>query len=164
MIDTVLLRAASRTPLSRHILQKFRWRNERYYFRDASSANSPCYFYYPSADGKFYLSIEASLPKLLYGHNITVLTQTEVFQSLNIISTLATKTFKTNFDAFTAVVSRVDYGINFDVGAERIYAYLRAAMEARPPHLKRRVIGKSRSSSFLMNSGKSTSMTKTGRV
>ncbi len=142
MIDTVLLRRASRLPLPKTALQKFKWRNDRYYFRNAPSANSPCCFYYPSPDGKYYLSIEASLPKILYGHNITVLTQTEVRQALLRLSDLATAGFEFNFDATGAQVARVDFCHNFNVGADKIHAYLRAATEARPPRLKRRVIGK----------------------
>jgi len=142
MIDTVLLRAAVETPLSKNILQKFRWRNERYYFRDTASANSPCLFYYPARDGKYYLSIEASLPKILFGHNLTVLNQAEITEALQILSSLATAYFGVDFDAFSASVGRIDFCINFDVGAERIYAYLRSATEARPQRLKRRIIGK----------------------
>lgn len=142
MIDTVLLRVAVETPLSRDILQKFRWRNERYYFRDTASLHSPCHFYYPSPDGKYYLSVEASLPKILFGHNIAVLTQPEIIQSLLMLSNFATANFGIDFDALQANVARVDFCVNFDVGADRIYAYLRAATEARPQRLKRRIIGK----------------------
>jgi len=142
MIDTVLLRATVETPLSKNTLQKFRWRNERYYFRDAASLHSPCLFYYPSPDGKYYLSIEASLPKILFGHNIAVLTQAEIIQSLLMLSGFATANFGVDFDSFSASVGRVDFCVNFNVGPDRIYAYLRAAMEARPARLKRRVIGK----------------------
>lgn len=142
MIDSVLLRQTNRSPLSKTALQKFRWRNERYYFRDAASLHSPCLFYYPSSDGKYYLSIEASLPKTLFGHNIAVLTQAEIIQSLLMLSGFATANFGVDFDSFSASVGRVDFCFNFNVGPNRIYAYLRAAMEARPARLKRRVIGK----------------------
>lgn len=142
MIDSVLLRQTNRSPLSKTALQKFRWRSERYYFRDAASVNSPCLFYYPSPDGEYYLSIEASLPKILFGHNIAVLTPGEIRQSLLMLSNFASANFGIDFDALRANVARVDFCVNFFVGADKIYAYLRAATEARPPRLKRRIIGK----------------------
>jgi len=109
MLDTIVLCVAVATPPSRKNLQKFRWRNERYYFRDTASANSPCLFCYPSPDGKYYLSIEASLPKILFGHNIAMLTEAEIFQSLLMLSNFAAANFGVDFDALRANVARVDF-------------------------------------------------------
>lgn len=143
MNDTTVLRQSSRSPLPEKALKNFVWRGERYSYRgDAAGQNPPCLFYTPSRDGKFYLSVEASLPKLLYGHNLIVLTDAEIARALQKLSRVATEQFQTDFNALTASVARVDFCANFDVGADRIYAYLKAATGASPAHLKLRVIGK----------------------
>ncbi len=142
MIDSVLLRHSSKTPVSKRILEKFRWRGETYSFRDAAGENPPCLFYRPTPYGTNYLAVEASLPKILYGHNLIVLSQPEIAQALDLLSSFATEHFGMDFNASTATVGRVDYCINFDVGTDRIHAYLKAAMEASPSRLKRLATGK----------------------
>jgi hypothetical protein len=104
MIDTALLQQAVCSPLPKKALESFVWRGERYSYREAGAAgeNPPCLFYTPSRDGKFYLSVEASLPKLLYGHNLTVLTDAEITQALQKISDFATRQFRWVFNALTA--------------------------------------------------------------
>lgn len=142
MIDSVLLRHSLKRPLPKRILEKFKWRGETYSYRDAAGDNPPCLFYRPTPYGTNYLAVEASLPKILYGHNLIVLSQPEITQALDLLSSFATEHFGVDFNASTATVGRVDYCTNFKVGADRIHSYLKAALEASPPHLKRRVIGK----------------------
>ena len=142
MIDSVLLRIQS-SPPPKSALLKFKWRNARAFYRVAGEDYSPTLFYIGANDGKHYLSVQASLPKLLYGNNVQMLNEAQLTTALKQVSAFASKHFAVPFNAFTANVGRVDFCYNFGVGEERIYSYLQAASEAEPAHLKqRRIIGK----------------------
>lgn len=154
MIDSVLLRQEIESRPRQTVLNKFVRRGEQHYsFKDAASENSPHLFFRSAPDGRRYLSVEVSLPKLLFGHNLRLLTEAELRAALNKLSRFASERFDVEFDARAALVGRVDYCANFDVGEDKIHAYLQAAMEARPPCLKRRAIGKLETVEFF-NSGR----------
>lgn len=134
-------------------LRKFTRRGERYFYHHQETDNpsdadcrsglsAPTLFYRRAADGNHYASVEASLPKILYGNNIRILDQTDLREALDSLSVFASAQFGIQFNALTADVARVDFCFNFMVGEERLHAYLFAASEAEPPRLKRRVIGK----------------------
>lgn len=153
MIDSVLLRQLI-SALPKTALSTFRRHGERAFFRDVDSDYSPTLFYYAAPDGKYYISVEVSLPKILFGSNVQMLGKTELTAALHAVGEFASRHFGVAFDPFTANVGRVDFCHNFAVGEDRIYSYLQAASEAEPAFLKRRIIGKIETVEFFNKSRK----------
>ncbi len=153
MIDSILLRIQA-SPPPKSALLKFRWQNARAYYRVGDNTYSPTLFYFAAPDGKHYLSIEASLPKIIFGNNVQVLNESQLKESLKQSGAFASEHFGVPFNAFAANVGRVDSCYNFSVGENRIYSYLQAASEAEPAHLKRRLIGKIETVEFFNKSRK----------
>lgn len=144
MIDSVLLVQSYAHPLEKSVLRKFFRRGDHHIYggEEASAErHNPRLIYYSGAHAGHYLSVQASLPKILYNTNLRVLTDEEIDHALSIVSDYVLRETHAGFDARAANVGRVDYCFNFQVGEEKIFPYLRAAMEATPAHLKRRVIG-----------------------
>lgn len=144
MIDSVLLVQSYAHPLEKSVLRKFFRHGEHHIYGgedDSVERHNPRLIYYSGAHAGHYLSVQASLPKVLYNTNLRVLTDGEIDEALSIVSDYVLRETHAGFNPWTANVGRVDYCFNFQVGEERIFPYLRAAMEATPAHLKRRVIG-----------------------
>lgn len=142
MIDTGIFRHKYRKLPPIRNLQKFVWRGTRYSYHDGASVYSPHLFCYPLDNKCVYLSAEASLPKLLYNHNVAVLDQREIFLALEKLTEIASEKFGVFFNAFTAQVGRVDYCYNFSADSNLVHSYLSAATNACPKLLKRKILGK----------------------
>lgn len=152
MIDSVLLRHCSL--LAPPGLPKFTRKGERAFYREENSGYSPTVYCYRAPDSKYYLSVETSLPKLLHGNNVQMLGEAEIKQSLDKLEKFASTHFEIHFDVSLATVGRIDYCRNFAVGEDLVYQYLRAAMEAEPARMKRRIIGKIETVEFSNKSSK----------
>lgn len=92
----------------------------------------------PSGD---WLTAEVSLPKFLFGNNVRMVSDTDVRDALNGISCFITETVSVPFDAFSALVGRVDYCWNFPVGETNVYTIVSAAAQASIPRMVRYHIG-----------------------
>jgi hypothetical protein len=87
-----------------------------------------------------WLTVEASLPKLLFGRNTVSLREDDVPVALNELSTFVTQAVGVEFDAATALVGRVDYFVDFPVGEANVGRYLAAAAKAALPRFDRHTI------------------------
>lgn len=154
MIDSVYLRRSSLLPLPARALSKFTRKGDRAFYRAQEINYSPTIFYFRAPDSKYYLSVQASLPKLIYGDNVQMLGEAELNDALKILQEFASKHLGVFFDVFTATVGRVDYCYNFPVGEDLIYQYLLATAEAEPARMKRRLIGKIETVEFANKSRK----------
>lgn len=155
MFDSLLFRRES-PPLAEGVLSKFIRRGERTFYRTTDTKYSPTLFHRRADDGKYYSSIELSLPKLYFGNNIQTLKKSDLEPALLMVSEFASDHFGFEFDALTANIGRIDFQYNFLVGEDRVYAYLKAASEAEPNYLKRRIIGKIETVDFFHKSRKIT--------
>jgi hypothetical protein len=155
MFDSLILRRESPS-LRECVLSQFVQRGERAFYRKTDAEYSPTLFHRRSEDGKCYSAIELSLPKFLFGNNIQTLKKSDLEPALLLVSEFASDHFGFQFDALTANVGRIDFQYNFQVGEDRIYSYLKAASEAEPNFLKRRIIGKIETVDFFNKSRKIT--------
>ena len=145
MIDSTRLSRAYASPLAKSTLRRFYKRGDYFILgNDAEHEEGykPRLIYNSAAyGGCYYLLVQCSLPKVLYGTNLRVLTDEEIGGALTLVSDYVRRHAGVDFDVSTANVGRVDFCFNFSVGEPQVYSYLRAAMEAAPPHLKRHVFG-----------------------
>lgn len=154
MIDSNYFRQLSLVPPPASEFSKFTRKGDRAFYRDDSLDYSPTLFCRRAPDAKYYLGIQASLPKLLYGHNVKMLDESALNDALKILQEFATTRFGIFFDVYKTNIGRIEYCYNFPVGEDLIYSYLSAASEANPPRMKRRLIGKIETVEFANDSWK----------
>jgi hypothetical protein len=87
-----------------------------------------------------WLSVEASLPRLLFGRNTVPLLEEDIQAALNKLSAFVYQTVGLEFDAATALVGRVDYFVDFRVGETNVDRYLAAIATATLPRFDRHTI------------------------
>lgn len=154
MIDSIELWQSSLSPLPANEFSNFTRKGARSFYRDVNLDYSPTLFCRHTPDGKYYLTAQASLPKLIYGHNVKMLNKSALKNALQILQEFATTRFGVPFDVYKANVRRVEYCYNFPVGDDLIYSYLYAASEAEPPRMYRRMFGKIETVEFANDSWK----------
>lgn len=72
-------------------------------------------------DGIMHLSAECSIPKMLFGHNSRLPSQTEIFDACEKISRYVKEATGLDFDAATATVSIVHFAVDIDLGEQGAY-------------------------------------------
>lgn len=154
MVDVIEVWLLVQSPLPADNFSKFTRKGEQAFYRDNNLDYSPTLFCRRTPAGKTCLSVQGSLPKLLYGHNVKMLSKSELGKALKILQKFAATHFGIPFDIYKANVRRIEYCYNFSVGEDLIYSYLYAAAEADPPHLKRRLFGKIETVEFANDSRK----------
>ncbi len=154
MMDSSYYRQLSLAPLPASEFSKFTRKGDRAFYRDDNLDYSPTLFCFRAPDAKYYLGVQASLPKLIYGHNVKMLDESALSDALKILQEFATTRFGIFFDVYKANIGRIEYCYNFPVGEDLIYSYLSAASEAEPPRMKRRLIGKIETVEFANDSWK----------
>lgn len=142
MLDTVLLRHAYTHSAPPDVQRDFTFTGERYVFNPSPIKNHalPALTWSVAPNGVNYLSARVSVPKMLYGTNTVMVTDSEVRRALNGITEFVSRVTGVGFDAETANVGRVDFSYNFQVGEAETYAYLSALRAASMPRMVRRVI------------------------
>lgn len=95
------------------------------------------------ARGYWHITVEVSLPKLLFTTNVRMITEDEVRQALDLISHFISSLLPIDFDAHTAFMSRIDYCWNFQVGEANVRRYLEVIARASMPRMRRRAYGSS---------------------
>jgi|SRR5947209_7275056 len=95
--------------------------------------------YSTSRTGISFLIAEVSLPKMLYGTNVELISEDVLPSALDTISDHVSSVTGENFDARTARVGRLDVCDNFEVGEEYVHAYLHALHNAHYPRMVRNV-------------------------
>lgn len=94
-------------------------------------------------DGLDYLSAEISLPTLLYGSNVSILTgDVQIKEALHTLTRFVCETANTSFDLENANVSRVDFCYHWRLKDQAsVYAYLSALCSASVPRMTSRITG-----------------------
>lgn len=106
------------------------------------SASQPR-FTWSQTNGGDWLSVEVSLPKLLFGRNTLLLTEHNTSDALRLLSNFVFETVGVDFDAMTAIVGRIDYYFDFNVGETNAFPYLTTASRATLPYTRRHIVGNS---------------------
>jgi hypothetical protein len=84
-----------------------------------------------------WLTAEVSLPKFLFNNNVVQLTDADITDGLDGMSRFVQGITHVSFDAYSALVGRVDYCCNFVVGEANKMAYLSAVARASIPRMGR---------------------------
>lgn len=93
--------------------------------------------------GGDWLSAEVSLPILLFGRNTVQLRETDILPALDQLSVYVQEAVGVAFNAATALVGRVDYCYDFQVGEANLLRYLAAVKQASLPRLNIHTVGNS---------------------
>jgi hypothetical protein len=91
-------------------------------------------------NGNAWLCVEVSLPKLLFGRNTVTLREHDIPEALNRLSSFIYESIGMEFEALTAIVSRIDYFFDFPVGEANLSRYLAAASKAVLPYTRRHIV------------------------
>nr|MDQ3821125.1 hypothetical protein [Acidobacteriota bacterium] len=131
MIDKVHLRQAYASPPPERELRKFeRTRSGSLVFNEPKpnglKLKLPTLIYRPAKDGKHYLTVSVSLPKMLHGDNVRTLCDEEVRHALEKLTLFASSRSGLEFNAPTVPVSLVEFGALSHVGEENVPHYLTA--------------------------------------
>lgn len=95
-------------------------------------------------DGRDYLTVALSLPKLLLGSNVEmVMNQNCIDWALVMISQYVSEATRSEFNAKSANVTRIDFCHNWNLTPIEVYEYLRVVAQASLPRMRRDLIGKS---------------------
>lgn len=146
MIDTAQLRHLIAVPptidlsaLGFFIVPRYSTTFKTVWVKNASSDSQPRLTWTQTNRGD-WLSVEASLPKLLFGRNTVCLREDDIPSSLSKLSAFVTQTVGVEFDAATALLGRVDYFADFPVGGINVGCYLGAAATATLPRFDRNIV------------------------
>lgn len=142
-MDTVLLRHAYHYSAPPAVQCEFTFTGERYVFNPPAIKNHalPALTWYAAPDGINYLTARVSIPKMLYGNNVQMVSGKEISRALDGISNYASELSGVEFDAKSANVGQIDFSYNFQVGEENAFGYLNALRQTSMPRMKRRIIG-----------------------
>jgi hypothetical protein len=124
MFDTVLLRHVCNEPR----LDSFRPTGGRFVFNPprVNGLAQPQLTWNLAPNGVGYLSAMVSLPKLIYGNNVQMLTEADIPRALDKITVCASDVVGVEFEAWTANVGRLDVPHNWRVGETETHYYLTA--------------------------------------
>jgi replication protein CRI len=142
MIDTVTLRRGYAHSVPSEVERNFTFTGERYFFNPKPVKNCalPSLTWSAAPNGINYLSARVSVPKMLYGTNTLMVTDSDIGRALNGITDFTSSVAGVDFNAATANVARLDISYNFKVGEAETYAYLSALQKAFIPRLTTRRI------------------------
>ena len=147
MLDTVQLRHLFATQPTIELARSFRSLPQHSSsFKAVWVRNAPCGTTYQprltwsQTNCGDWLSVEASLPRLLFGRNTVPLHEDDIQAALNKLSAFVYQTVGVEFDAATALVGRVDYFVDFRVGETNVDRYLAAIATATLPRFDRHMI------------------------
>lgn len=139
MIDTVRLSRAYNCALPPKVKANFKPLADRFVLnlRLKDGASTIQLTWRTTPPGISYLTASASLPKLLHGTNVKMLSDGEISIVKKGLSDLATEASGVEFDVDASMVTRLDSLYDWKVGEERVCDYLYAARDATFPRLKR---------------------------
>lgn len=159
MFDTVSLRLSKSRPLAYTL-------RERGFTKPYNSAGANYFRNIPVNDACMlklnwyrtlhadYLSAEVSLPKLVFGNNVEMLSSADVPKALELVSNLVSYYSGADFDATKADVIRLDVCNNWKSQEVDVYARLEALKSAHYPKMTRRPV---EASVYFRNKGKKKS-------
>jgi hypothetical protein len=106
---------------------------------------------------KGYLTAEVSLPKLLYGNNVEMITPADIPVALENLSNLVTYHTKIYFNAARATATRLDVCFNWKTSPSDVCARLESLKTAHVPRKMCRTIESNGISIYFRNHGKKKS-------
>lgn len=138
MFDTVLFRRVCNEPR----LDRFSSVGDKFVFNPPPVKGHalPHLTWRRAPDGIGYLDACVSLPKMLFGNNVQMISDRDIPRVQDIVSDFATDVVGVKYNAWTANIGRFDIGYNWRVGETETYMYLRALQNAHLPRMVRRVI------------------------
>lgn len=86
---------------------------------------------------KHYLSAEVSLPKLLYGNNVRMLSESDPPRALDLVSELVSERAQVNFDAAQAFVTYLEVCYNWRLTRSEVFARIQALHGGSYPRMLR---------------------------
>lgn len=142
MIDTLALKHNLARPPTEEDLRLLGWQS-RYNRRDGTiygfvqnernDNNEPRLTISQTPNGVWFIKAEASLPKLFRGVNVPLLDENEIESSLRLFSASVERRSGIAFNAETALVSRVDYTRDFQLGESNIITTVAKFMRVQIP-------------------------------
>lgn len=143
MIDTVQLRHSLPLPSPRELIAQG-WtpimRGDIRWTRNLQTNESLPRLTWRRTPIGSWLTAEISLPKLLYTNNVRLITDADVAHSLEKISHYISGIIQDEFDAATAIVGRIDYCFNFNVGEANIASYISLVASVSVPYMTRSIV------------------------
>jgi hypothetical protein len=137
-IDTVSLRWQRNFPDDKNLRDEgwqphynSRFGNIDKWSHNRKGTNLPRFTWSQHPERESWLTAEFSAPYLVKGTNALDADDADVAAALDLVSDYATTTTGLDCDSRKALVGRVDYAANFNVGQESIPLYLEAALEAK---------------------------------
>lgn len=137
-IDTVSLRWQRDIPEDRDLRGEdwqphynTRFGNIDKWTHNRRGTNLPRFTWSKPQERESWLTVEFSAPYLVKGTNALDVDDDDIQAVLDLVSEYTTQRVGVECDARKALVGRVDYAANFDVGPESIPLYLEAALNAK---------------------------------
>lgn len=107
-----------------------------WFHRGSRAKYTPRLFFYELWGGGFGLRADVSLPKFIYGNNISLPSTRELNEALERISHWITREIRLSFDAFTASTCRIDYATNYETVRKNTGAFFDRYQRFWIPRLK----------------------------
>lgn len=143
MFDTIVLSHDDRGKKTPPQIERgFTFTGTRYIYNSPPERGyaRPHLTYSYAPDGIGYLSVKVSLPKMLYGNNVEMISDTDIPRALDEISDFVSERAGVDFNAATAKVWRLDVCHNWRRTEEEVYARLRALRCATMPRMVFRLV------------------------
>ena len=143
MIDTIVIKNYYQNLQNQECLLENAWFNYQKYQSSGWILNPKAGSHLPrltlsqTPDGIHHLQAEVSIPKMLFGNNIKLPTEPEVWEGLKQISEYVTQKSGLPFDLETAVVNRVDYTKDFNVGEDQVIPIISSLAKKSIPRFDR---------------------------
>jgi hypothetical protein len=147
MFDTVALRHAEKLPSPSELLA-LGWRSSCGHVPSEGDRQKwtlnipkrPRLTWSSARDGGAYLTAECSLPKLLYGNNVVMISDSDLPAAFDFISAHVSECSGREFDSRTALVGRLDVCYNFQVGESNVNSYISGVSGGSIPRMIRNAI------------------------
>lgn len=138
MFDTVLFRHVCNAPC----LDSFTQLGDKFVFNPppVKGYARPHLTWYLAPDGVGYLDAKVSLPKMLFGNNIQMISDADIPRAKDTVTGFVSDVVCVEFNAWTAPLGGLDVCHNWHVGEAETYMYLHALRNAHLPRMVRRVI------------------------
>lgn len=139
MLDTVQIKhffqSLTCDDFQRHWHYLSKARNPTWTLNAKGSESLPNLTMIHTPNNLWHLSAEASLPKMLFGHNARLPNQAEVFEGLEMISEYVEANSGLHFKAKTATVSRVDFAKDFPLSEARVFQLIKKLSDKVLPRM-----------------------------
>lgn len=138
MLDTVLFRHVCNDPC----LNSFTQLGDKFVFNPppVKGYARPHLTWRTAPNGVGYLDAKVSLPKMLFGNNVQMISETDIPLVKDTVTGFVSDVVGVEFNAWTAPIGGLDVCHNWHVGEAETYMYLHSLRNAHIPRMVRRVI------------------------